>query len=225
MSVLRAENLRLSLREGRRQRILLDIDSLSLEAGQSLAVSGPSGGGKTTLLHVLAGLLPPSAGRIFWDEKDIYALPESRRDALRAGTAGMIFQDFQLMPGLNALDNILLPLTFRGWRASPSRRREAADLLDRLDIGAPCTRVEKLSRGEMQRVALGRAFMNDCRLLFADEPTASLDAANSRQVADLLRGLCRERHSTLVCVTHDARLMDGLDRCLRLEQGRLREAA
>ena len=103
--------------------------------------------------------------------------------------------------------------------------REAVELLDRLGIAAPRTRVEKLSRGEMQRVALARAFMNDCRLLFADEPTASLDAANADQVADLLRGLCRERRSALICVTHDARLMAGLDHCVRLDQGRLKEVA
>ena len=225
MSALYAENLRLCLREGRRERFLLEIDALRLEAGQSLAVSGPSGGGKTILLHVLAGLLPPSGGRVFWDEEDIYALSETRRDALRAGAAGMIFQDFQLMPGLNALDNVLLPQTFRGWRTPRGRRREAVELLDRLGIAAPRTRVEKLSRGEMQRVALARAFMNDCRLLFADEPTASLDAANADQVADLLRGLCRERRSALICVTHDARLMAGLDHCVRLDQGRLKEVA
>lgn len=218
------------------ERCLLDIPELTLRPGELLALAGPSGGGKTTLLHVLAGLLPPVPGcgqpfsepRILWNGQDIYALSESRRDALRAALSGMIFQDFQLLDGLSALDNVLLPHRFRSFCVTAESRSAAGSLLESLGINHPDTRMERLSRGEMQRVALARAL---CRpavaggegvgLLFADEPTASLDRDNARQVAETLRSICRERNATLICATHDTDLMDCLDRRVRLENGRL----
>lgn len=223
MIALRVTGLRYTLREGRGERRLLDIPELLVDGGGSLAVTGPSGGGKTSLLHVLAGILPPNQGHVFWDACEIYPLSEARRDALRAALTGMVFQDFQLIPGLSALDNVLLPLTFRHWRIPADAEREARDLLRRLAVRCPEIRIERLSRGEMQRVALARAFLGSCGLLFADEPTSSLDAANARQVTDMLRALCRERNATLICVTHDPHLMSCLDRRVRLEDGRLQE--
>ncbi len=223
MIALHVAELHYTLHEGRRKRRILDIPELRVDGGRSLAVTGPSGGGKTSLLHILAGILPPGQGQVFWNLHDVYTLPEARRDVLRAALTGMVFQDFQLIPGLSALDNVLLPLTFRHWRIPADAEREARDLLLRLAVRCPEIRIERLSRGEMQRVALARAFMGSCGLLFADEPTASLDAANARQVADMLRALCRERNATLICVTHDPYLMSCLDRRVRLEDGRLRE--
>lgn len=221
MNDIHVAGLRCALRENGQERLLLAADSLHLPAGSSLGVSGPSGGGKTTLLHTLAGLLPPTAGTVRWGGQDIYALPE----ALRAATAGMIFQDFLLIPGMSVLQNVLLPQTFRTFYVPEAARRRALDLLRLLGLTAQHRPVERLSRGEMQRVALARAFQGPCGILFADEPTASLDAANAAQVTDLLCGLCRERKATLVCISHDVRLLRRMDQRLWLEYGQLREVA
>lgn len=218
---IEARDLRVTVREAGRQRVVLDLPELRLEAGSSLGITGPSGCGKTTLLHVLAGLLPPDGGRVWWNGEAVYDLSEARRDVLRARAAGMVFQDFQLLGGLSALDNVLLPLSFRHWRPAEAERARALDLLERLGVGHPRTRAEKLSRGEMQRVGLARAFLGGCGVLFADEPTAGLDAANARQVAAMLLDLCRERGVTLACVTHDADLAARFDRRLCLAAGRL----
>lgn len=218
---IEARDLRVTVREAGRQRVVLDLPELRLEAGSSLGITGPSGCGKTTLLHVLAGLLPPDGGRVWWNGEAVYDLSEARRDVLRARAAGMVFQDFQLLGGLSALDNVLLPLSFRHWRPAEAERARALDLLERLGVEHPRTRAEKLSRGEMQRVGLARAFLGGCGVLFADEPTAGLDAANARQVAAMLLDLCREHGVTLACVTHDADLADRFDRRLCLAAGQL----
>ena len=223
MMALCAEEVRVAVKEaGRRERVILDVPHLRVEPGESLGVTGPSGGGKTTLLHALAGLHSPGGGlhgRIFWNSQALHALSEAGRDALRARLSGMVFQDFQLVGGLSALDNVLLPTVFRRWRPGAEQRRRALELLERLGLGHPHTRAEKLSRGEMQRVALARAFLGECAVLFADEPTASLDAAAAHDVAVMLLELCRERGSTLICVTHDAVLAERFDRRIRLVDG------
>ena len=219
-----------------RERRLLDIPALRVEAGGSLAVTGPSGGGKTTLLHVLAGLLPPRAALsgeasrpcVRWGDTDIYALGEGRRDALRAETASMVFQDFQLIGGLSALENVVLPSFFRRFRVTEAERQAARELLCELGVTSCGVRVERLSRGEQQRVALARAFHRHgteeggCRVLFADEPTASLDAANAGHIAGLLCECSARRGLTLVCVTHDPRLAERMGQRLCLEDGKVK---
>lgn len=218
MMPISAHNLRYVLHDGKTERPLLYIPELEITAGSSLAITGPSGSGKTTLLHILSGLLKPSDGEVFWGTTAIYSLGPGKRDALRASCSSMIFQDFQLLSGLSALDNVLLPLTFRQWTVRPQSVEAARNLLQSLGILHPYTRAERLSRGEMQRVALARAFSGSCEILFADEPTASLDADNAARVIDSLDDLCRSRVATLVCVTHDTRLMHRMEHCIHLDR-------
>ena len=201
---------------------LLRIDALALEHGGTLGVRGASGAGKSTLLHCLAGIEAIDSGTIRWGDTALGGLGGDRSTRWRAQHVGLVFQDFHLVEGLSALDNVLLPASFSGWRVSPALKRRAGELLER--VGAPDRRAELLSRGERQRVAVARALVFAPPIVLADEPTASLDAENRERVGALLLDLVREHGATLVVVSHDDALLERLDRVVELRDGTLHEA-
>ncbi|MDE0096045.1 MAG: ABC transporter ATP-binding protein [Gammaproteobacteria bacterium] len=199
-------------------RILQDID-LKVEAAETLAIVGASGSGKSTLLGLLAGLDRPSEGRIRLAGYDITTLDEDSRASIRAGRVGFVFQSFQLLPNLTALENVSLPLEITGADDAGPR---ATEILERVGLGERVTHYPlQLSGGEQQRVAIARAFVTRPDILFADEPTGNLDTENGRRVADLLFALNAEHGTTLVLVTHDAELAGRCGRCVNMEAGRL----
>ena len=200
--------------------ILRDI-SFALEAGQTAAIVGASGSGKSTLLGILAGLDTPTAGTVHLAGHDLFALDEDQRAALRARHVGFVFQSFQLMPNLTALENVMLPLELAGM---PDAKAQASAMLQRVGLGERLQhRPKVLSGGEQQRVALARAFVVQPELLLADEPTGSLDHATGAAIMDLMFALNREQGTTLVLVTHDRQLAERCERRLSIEAGRLSE--
>ncbi|MGN1057453.1 MAG: ABC transporter ATP-binding protein [Comamonas sp.] len=199
--------------------ILRDIE-LALLPAQTAAIVGASGSGKSTLLSILAGLDTPSSGTVHLQGKDLFALDEDARAALRGQQIGFVFQSFQLLPNLTALENVMLPLELAGTR---SARARAAEMLERVGLGHRLQHYPKvLSGGEQQRVALARAFVVQPALLLADEPTGSLDHATGAAVMDLMLTLNQEHGTTLVLVTHDPRIAAQCERVLTMEAGRLR---
>ncbi len=198
--------------------ILHDL-SLDLCRGDSLAIVGSSGSGKSTLLGLLAGLDLPSSGSIHLAGQDLSQLDEDQRARLRAEHVGFVFQSFQLLDSLNALENVMLPLELEG---HADARQRARALLERVGLGHRLTHYPRqLSGGEQQRVAIARAFVAEPAILFADEPTGNLDSHTGERICDLLFELNRERGATLVLVTHDARLAQRCNRQIRLEAGQL----
>ncbi len=198
---------------------ILDDINLSIAAGESVALLGVSGSGKTTLLGLLAGLDVASSGQVFLDGTELGALDEDGRAALRAGRVGFVFQNFQLLPGLTALENVLLPLELAG-TARP--RVIAQDWLARVGLaGRMAHHPRQLSGGEQQRVAIARAFAASPTILFADEPTGNLDQRTGAHIIELLFEINREQGTTLVMATHDEALAGRCDRRLHLEAGRL----
>jgi putative ABC transport system ATP-binding protein len=198
--------------------ILRDVN-FTLHAGGTLAIVGASGSGKSTLLGLLAGLDAPSEGTVRLAGTDIYALDEDGRAALRKEMLGFVFQSFQLLGHLTALENVMLPLELRG-DANARARSEA--MLERVGLGARLKHYPKtMSGGEQQRVALARAFVAEPPLLFADEPTGSLDAATGAAVIELMFELNRERGSTLVLVTHDPAIAALCERTITIAAGQL----
>ncbi|MFV9473697.1 ABC transporter ATP-binding protein [Advenella sp. RU8] len=202
-------------------RILEDI-SFSLEKGKTLAITGSSGSGKSTLLGILAGLDVPSQGTVHLMGQDLFMLDEDQRAQLRAYHVGFVFQSFQLLPNLTALENVMLPLELQGKRA-----REAAwVMLERVGLAGRSHHYPKtLSGGERQRVALARAFVVEPAILFADEPTGSLDATTGANIMDLMFALHQEKRSTLVLVTHDATLASRCQQQLVLQAGRIQSTS
>lgn len=198
---------------------ILDDVSFRVAAGESLAILGASGSGKTTLLGLLAGLDLPSRGVALLEGIDLNSLDEDGRAALRARLVGFVFQAFHLLPGLTALENVLLPLELAG---RPDARERARAVLDKVGLTPRADHYpHTLSGGEQQRVALARAFAAEPRILFADEPTGSLDTQTGRRVIEELFRLNAEHRTTLVMVTHDPALARRCDRTLHLAAGRL----
>ena len=193
--------------------------SFSLEQGQSLAIVGPSGSGKTTLLGLCAGLDEPSHGSVSIDGQSFAGLTEDQRAAFRNQHIGFVFQNFQLIPTLTALENVLVPLELRG--ANPPDNL-ASDWLARTGLGDRLNHYPiQLSGGEQQRVALARAFIHNPKLLFCDEPTGNLDGDTAHAMVELIFTLHREQGSTLVLVTHDLDLAHRCDHLLRLKNGQI----
>lgn len=191
--------------------------SFSLSAGDSLAIVGPSGSGKTTLLGLCAGLDLPSDGEVELAGESLSGSGEDARAKIRNQHVGFVFQSFQLIPTLTALENVLVPLELRG---ESGRDPEARALLDRVGLGDRTDHYPiQLSGGEQQRVALARAFINQPKILFCDEPTGNLDGENAIAMADLVFEINRERGTTLVLVTHDLELANRCHRTLRLKNG------
>ncbi|WP_374344218.1 ABC transporter ATP-binding protein [Azonexus sp.] len=198
--------------------ILQDI-SFSVMPGETVAIVGASGSGKSTLLGLLAGLDQPSAGAVRLDGTDLGGLDEDARAQLRGRLLGFVFQSFQLLPSLNALENVMLPLELAG---APAAGGTARDWLGRVGLGERLRHYPKhLSGGEQQRVALARAFAPDPCLVLADEPTGNLDAATGRQIIDLMFDLNARQGTTLILVTHDEAIAARCGRVLRLRSGRL----
>ena len=216
MSILRCEALAKTYVSGGREITVLRDITFELEAGAFLALTGPSGSGKSTLLGLLAGLDRPATGRVVLDGHDLSTLSEDQRAEIRAEKVGFVFQSFHLIPTLTARENIQVPLELRG----EDGRTRAGELLERVGLGDRGHHYPaQLSGGEQQRVAVARAFVHRPRILFADEPTGNLDAANGANVVDLLGELNRELGTTLVLVTHDPELADLAHRVLRLRDG------
>jgi len=200
--------------------VLRDV-SFTIPQGSFVAIVGPSGSGKTTLLGLLAGLDTPTHGDVLLDGQSLGALDEDARARLRGEKVGFVFQSFQLIPTLTAIENVQVPLELRGERGAEARARE---LLERVGLGDRVAHFpSQLSGGEQQRVAIARAFVNRPRILFADEPTGNLDAGSGARVVELLEALNRESGSTVVLVTHDPTLASRADRLIRLADGRVVE--
>lgn len=191
--------------------------SFAIAAGASVAIVGPSGSGKTTLLGLCAGLDQPSGGRVELAGQSIAELDEDARALVRNAHVGFVFQNFQLVPTLTALENVLVPVELRG---ESGREAEGHELLARVGLGERCDHYPvQLSGGEQQRVALARAFMNRPKILFCDEPTGNLDGDTAHAMVELIFGLNRERSTTLVLVTHDLDLAKRCHRIIRLRSG------
>ena len=221
--VLEANDLHKRFREGRGADAL-DVSvlrgvSLAVQRGETLAVVGASGSGKSTLLSIIAGLDTPTTGTVRVAGVDIFAIDEDARAALRAQKVGFVFQSFQLLANLTALENVMLPLELQGRRDA---RVQATEMLGRVGLGERLRHYPKvLSGGEQQRVALARAFVVQPAVLLADEPTGSLDFATGEKVMELMFELNRETGTTLVLVTHDRGIAARCDRQLRIEAGRV----
>ena len=218
-SILRAEALtkEVSSPEGT-LTIVADV-SLEITAGESAAIVGPSGSGKSTLIGLLAGLDLPTAGRVWLNGAELTALDEDGRAVTRAGQVGFLFQSFELIQALTALENVMLPLELSGAPRASERARAELDRVGLAERGRHYPR--QLSGGEQQRVALARALVAAPALLFADEPTGNLDTRTGAQIIDLLFELNAARGVTLVLVTHDERIAARCGRVLRLDAGRL----
>ena len=218
-SILEVEHLGKTVRDATGELTILHDISFTLQARESVAIVGASGSGKSTLLALLAGLDTPSQGSVRLQGQDLYSLDEDARAALRAAHVGFVFQNFQLLSNLTALENVMLPLELRGDREA---RGKAQAMLERVGLGQRLYHYPRvLSGGEQQRVALARAFVQRPALLLADEPTGSLDFATGAQVMALMFELNREAGTTLVMVTHDLAIAERCERQLRIEAGRL----
>ena len=202
--------------------ILRDIDFV-LSARETVAIVGASGSGKSTLLSIIAGLDTPSRGTVRLAGQDLFAIDEDARAALRAEKVGFVFQSFQLMGNLTALENVMLPLELAGRRDA---RAAATDMLARVGLSERLGHYPKvLSGGEQQRVALARAFVVKPALLLADEPTGSLDFATGEKIMTLMFDLNRELGTTLVLVTHDRAIATQCSRCITIEAGRVQDTS
>ncbi|MFU8895075.1 MAG: ABC transporter ATP-binding protein [Gammaproteobacteria bacterium] len=217
--VLKSEGLTKKVSSPEGELTILDQANLEVAAGESVAILGPSGAGKSTLLSLLAGLDLPSAGKVWINGRELTALDEDGRAAVRANQVGFVFQSFHLVPALTALENVMLPLELAG---RPEARREARSALDEVGLGPRIGHYPRqLSGGERQRVAIARAFVGSPALLFADEPTGNLDSRTGGKIVDLLFELNAGRGTTLVLVTHDRALADRCDRQLEMDAGRI----
>lgn len=219
MSVIEARNLTKTYTIGEREICVLDNVSVSVAAGEFLVVEGNSGSGKTTLLSLLSGLDKPSSGRVLLEEKDITDTSEDDLAPLRNEIIGFVFQSFHLVPSLTALENVMFPAELKG---DPQAQDKAADLLKRVGMQKRSTNYpHQLSGGEMQRVAMCRAVINNPKIIFADEPTGNLDSENGKAVLELLLEFQKERQTTLVLVTHSAEIANIADRMIVLKDGRI----
>lgn len=205
--------------KGEEDLIILQDITFAVEAGDSLAIIGSSGSGKSTLLGLLAGLDTPTSGDIFLAEQSLNQLNEDQRAAIRAEHVGFIFQSFQLLDTLTALENVMLPLELK---ANAHAKKEAQQLLERVGLANRLQHYPKqLSGGEQQRVAIARAFASHPKILFADEPTGNLDTHTGEHISNLLFDLNKEQATTLILVTHEERLAKRCRRQIQIEAGRI----
>ena len=218
-NIIETENLGKTVPTSEGMLSILSSIELNIQSGESIAIIGTSGSGKSTLLGLLAGLDVPSEGVIRLNSQDLSALDEDGRAALRNQLVGFVFQSFQLLSGLTALENVMLPLELRG---DPHAKKKAKSLLERVGLGHRLTHTPlKLSGGEQQRVALARAFVTEPTILFADEPTGNLDSKTGEHIIELLFELNQEKNTTLVLVTHDNALASRCQSTIKLEAGKM----
>ena len=213
--------VRVTVRDGNASRTILDIPELCLPASSLVGVRGASGAGKTTLLRLLSGLRLPDTGSVRWGDTELTLLTEAARDHWRGSRVGFVFQDFRLFPTLSALENVLVPATFRRCTVPAELHGRALGLLAGMGLSRSQQRAATLSRGEQQRVAVARALLFRPSLILADEPTASLDAANAKVVMDTLLDYASKEKAGLWVVSHDLAVLDRLALRLRLERGRI----
>ena len=219
MAIVRSEGLTKQVETPDHVLVIVKDATFDVRAGEAVAILGASGSGKSTLLGLLAGLDVPTRGRVWIDGTDLFALDEDGRAQLRGRMVGFVFQSFQLLPALTALENVMLPLELLGGADAAGRARE---VLERVGLGERLGHYPRqLSGGEQQRVAVARAFVSEPKLLFADEPTGNLDSTTGEHVIDLLFQMNREHGTTLVLVTHDAELAKRCDRRLHISAGEI----
>ena len=217
--IITAENLGKTVPTSEGPLDILSSVDLNIKSAESVAVMGASGSGKSTLLSLLAGLDTPTTGNIILEGQNLTAMDEDGRAEMRNKLVGFVFQSFQLLPGLTALENVMLPLELRG---NADAQNAAKALLVRVGLEHRLTHTPKqLSGGEQQRVALARAFVTKPAILFADEPTGNLDSKTGAHIIDLLFELNKENHTTLMLVTHDTALASNCQRSIKLEAGRI----
>lgn len=215
--MIRIENLAKRVTTSEGELVILKGISLAVKTAETVAIVGASGSGKSTLLGLMAGLDTASSGDVILNGNRLAALDEEQRAVLRGQLVGFVFQSFQLLPSLTALENVMLPIELKNDR---NAREKANQLLARVGLGERCHHYpNQLSGGEQQRVAIARAFASEARILFADEPTGNLDSATGAKVIDLLFSLNKEYATTLVLVTHDERLARQCHRTVRLVAG------
>ncbi len=196
---------------------------LTIDRGEFVAIWGPSGSGKTTLLNLIGAIDEPSSGQLFIEGQEVALLSDNRRTELRNGSIGFIFQGFNLIPVLSAVENVMLPLQIKGASFSESRDR-ALSRLDEVGLSDYVRhRPDKMSGGQQQRVAIARALVANPSLVIADEPTANLDSDTSRSIIGLMRSLNEKEKTTFIFSTHDQRVLDRVERLVRLEDGRIQD--
>jgi lipoprotein-releasing system ATP-binding protein len=224
VTILKAEKVFKSYTDTqKRVEVLKGID-IEVSAGESVAVVGPSGAGKSTLLHILGGLDEPDQGRVLLDDRDVYAMNDVTRAGVRSVNIGFVFQFYHLLPELNALENVMLPVfvSTRGRVPMAEMRSRARVALERVGLGARLDhKPSQLSGGEQQRVAISRALVNEPKLLLCDEPTGNLDSKTGGEVISLLLGISQEKGRTLVIVTHDEGIATRCSRTIHMKDGLL----
>jgi len=218
-SIVRVQGLSKRVTSPEGELVLLDDLSLEIDKGEAVAIVGASGSGKSTLLGILAGLDVPSEGEVWLDQQALFKLDEDGRAAVRQRAVGFVFQSFQLLPNLTALENVMLPLELG---SASNIDTQARDMLARVGLAERLHHYPKqLSGGEQQRVAIARAFVVKPKILFADEPTGNLDSATGERVIELLFEMNREQGATIVLVTHDVALAQRCNRSFQIDAGRL----
>jgi putative ABC transport system ATP-binding protein len=218
-TIVQANNLSKQVQSPEGQLTILDQVTLQIEQGQTAAIVGSSGSGKSTLLSLLAGLDVPTGGSVELLGKNLQSMDEDSRASLRAGNVGFVFQSFQLLQNMTAIENVMLPLELSGTKDAYS---QAEQILDRVGLEHRHKHYpNQLSGGEQQRVALARAYSSSPKILFADEPTGNLDQATAQQIIDLLFTLNKDQGTTLVLVTHDPKISEHCNNQFKLDRGRL----
>ena len=221
MSILALQHVSKTYQSGSRKLTVLDQVTFSIQAGETIAIVGPSGSGKTTLLGLCAGLDSSSTGSVVLNGESLEKLNEDQRAAVRSRDVGFIFQNFQLLPTLTALENVMVPLELK---KRTNAKEKAMELLDKVGLKDRATHYPtQLSGGDQQRVSIARAFANAPKILFADEPTGNLDQARSHQVVEMLTNLCKERQINLIMVTHSQQLTRYFNRVKVLANGQLND--
>jgi putative ABC transport system ATP-binding protein len=221
MSILDLQNVSKTYQSGSRKLTVLDQVTFSIQAGETIAIVGPSGSGKTTLLGLCAGLDSSSTGSVVLNGESLEKLNEDQRAAVRSRDVGFIFQNFQLLPTLTALENVMVPLELK---KRTNAKEKAMELLDKVGLKDRATHYPtQLSGGEQQRVSIARAFANAPKILFADEPTGNLDTETGAMIENLIFDLNKEQGTTLVLVTHDLELAAKTQRIIHIKGGKIQE--
>ncbi len=219
MEILKVEHLCKTYGKGENQLKALDDVSFSVEKGEFVAIIGPSGSGKSTLLHILGGVDRPTSGKVYMDGCDVYAQNEEQLAIFRRRQVGLVYQFYNLIPVLNVIENITLPVLMDKQEVNGERLNELLDILQLKNRGEHLP--QQLSGGQQQRVSIGRALMNAPAVVLADEPTGNLDSRNSQEIVELLKFSNRKYHQTLIVITHDENIALQANRILAIEDGKI----